>query len=259
MKPPELTPRRKRAANQPLAGDGAAPRPASRARTQRAGAARPAAAGRPAPRLYVLAGTNGAGKSSLGGALIRARGASYFNPDEAASAIRAAHPHLSQTQANSAAWQEGKRLLERAVAERLDFAFETTLGGRSMAALLERAAREGFEVRVWFAGLASPEQHLARIRSRVRHGGHDIPEADVRRRYDQSRLNLVRLLPVLTELRVYDNSAEGDPKAGQAPHPRLLLHWQGGRIAAPPVQALPATPEWAKPIVAAALKLQQGA
>lgn len=264
MKPTVVTPRRKRAANQPQAPDAPASRPAGRVRARQPGDAKAApASAAPAPRLYVLAGTNGAGKSSLGGAMIRARGAAYFNPDEAAAAIRAAHPHLSQTQANSAAWQEGKRLLEKALAERLDFAFETTLGGRSITALLERAARQGFEVRVWFAGLASPELHLARIRSRVTHGGHDIPEADVRRRYDQSRLNLVRLLPLLAELRVYDNSADGDPKAGQPPQPRLLLHWQGGHIgghiAAPAVQDLAATPDWAKPIIAAALKLQQPA
>lgn len=260
LKPTVIAPRRKRAANQPQAGDAPVSRPAGRSRARPADGPAPVPAPAvPAPRLYVLAGTNGAGKSSIGGAMIRARGAAYFNPDEAAAAIRAAHPHLSQTQANSAAWQEGKRLLQRAVDERLDFAFETTLGGRSMTGLLERAAREGFEVRMWFAGLASPDLHLQRIRSRVARGGHDIPEADVRRRYDQSRLNLVRLLPLLAELRVYDNSDEGDPKAGQAPRPRLLLHWQGGRIQAPAAAALAGTPDWAKPVVAAALKLQQGA
>ena len=114
-------------------------------------------------------------------------------------------------------------------------------------------------IRDRFCGLDSPDRHLARIRSRVTHGGHDIPEADVRRRYDQSRLNLVRLLPALAELRVYDNSSDGDPKAGQPPRPRLLLHWQGGRIAAPAVQDMAATPDWAKPVVAAALKLQRPA
>ena len=66
-------------------------------------------------------------------------GVEYFNPDQAARLIRARHPGASQTDANSAAWQEGKRLLERAIAERLTFAFETTLGGTTMTALLERA------------------------------------------------------------------------------------------------------------------------
>ena len=55
-----------------------------------------------APQIFVLAGTNGAGKSSIGGATIRLRGAEYFNPDEAAARIRATQPHLSPTQANSA-------------------------------------------------------------------------------------------------------------------------------------------------------------
>lgn len=208
------------------------------------------------PRLFVLAGTNGAGKSSIGGAMIRASGAQYFNPDEAAARIRAAQPHLSATQSNSAAWHEGKRLLQHAIAQRLDYNFETTLGGQSFARLLKQAAEAGFEVRIWYVGLASPEHHLARVRARVRKGGHDIPEADIRRRYDQSRLQLISLLPHLSELRVYDNSAEADPHQGQAPRPVLVLHWQAGQLRAPQNAAsLAATPDWAKPIVMAALKL----
>lgn len=212
------------------------------------------------PRLFVLAGTNGAGKSSIGGAVIRARGGHYFNPDEAAAAIRHAQPHLSHTQANSAAWHEGKRLLQHAIARGLDYNFETTLGGRSFAALLQDAAAKGMEVRVWFVGLASAEHHLARVKARVRKGGHNIPEADIRRRFDQSRLQLIQLLPHLTELRVYDNTDEADPHLGQAPRPRLLLHWQRlsgavGQVLHPSeTAALGDTPDWAKPVVMAALK-----
>ncbi len=212
------------------------------------------------PRLFVLAGTNGAGKSSIGGAVIRARGGHYFNPDEAAAAIRHAQPHLSHTQANSAAWHEGKRLLQHAIARGLDYNFETTLGGRSFAALLQDAAAKGMEVRVWFVGLASAEHHLARVKARVRKGGHNIPEADIRRRFDQSRLQLIQLLPHLTELRVYDNTDEADPHLGQAPRPRLLLHWQRlagavGQVLHPSeAAALGDTPDWAKPVVMAALK-----
>lgn len=213
-----------------------------------------------APRLFVLAGTNGAGKSSLGGAMIRAHGGHYFNPDEASARIRSEQPHLSATQANSAAWHEGKRLLQHAVAHGLDYNFETTLGGRSFATLLKQAAERGFEVRIWYVGLASPEMHLARVRARVRKGGHDIPEADVRRRFDQSRLQLIELLPVLTELKVFDNSHEADPHAGQAPQPRLVLHWQrlpgqAPTLLAPDAQGFASTPDWAKPLVVAALKL----
>ena len=205
-----------------------------------------------APRIYVLAGTNGAGKSSIAGAMLLRRRVEYFNPDEAARRILAANPGISQTQANGAAWHEGRRLLERAIAEQLDFAFETTLGGRTITGLLERAAAQGIEVRVWYVGLTSPALHVARVRARVAKGGHDIPEARIRERYDASRLNLIRLLPSLIELWVYDNSREADPHTGVAPEPRLVLHLRRGAIVGP--RDLSGTPEWAKAIVAAAIK-----
>src|SRR5262245_32081736 len=145
----------------------------------------------------------------------------------------ASRPRLKQAEANSAAWHQGRRLLERAIAERLNFAFETTLGGNTITGLLEQALSRGLEVRVWYAGLRSPELHIARVRTRHARGGHDIAEADIRRRYDTSRVNLVRLLPKLTELRVYDNSAESDPETGRPPQPVLVLHVQRGRIAGP--------------------------
>jgi hypothetical protein len=86
----------------------------------------------------------------------------------------------------------------------------------------------------------------------VTQGGHDIPEAKIRERYDRSRWNLIRLLPNLTELRVFDNTAESDPKKGQAPEPNLLLHWLRGRIVSK--YDLRQMPEWAKPIVQAAIE-----
>jgi predicted ABC-type ATPase len=205
-----------------------------------------------APCIYVLAGTNGAGKSSIAGAMFQAAGVEYFNPDQAARQVRDRNPGASQAEANGAAWEQGRRLLERAVAERLTFAFETTLGGKTMTALLERALAADIAVRVWYVGLATPELHVARVRARVAKGGHDIPEPQIRARYDSSRLNVIRLLPRLTELRVYDNSADADPRAGAAPEPELLLHMVRGRVVRS--CALARTPEWAKPILAAALK-----
>src|SRR5262245_47686785 len=111
-------------------------------------------------RIYVLAGTNGAGKSSIMGAMFLEQGAEYFNPDAAAQRISAANPGISQAEANSAAWHEGKRLLERAIAEKLNFALETTLGGKTITALLRKAISEGMEVRVWYVGLSSAELHI---------------------------------------------------------------------------------------------------
>ena len=208
------------------------------------------------PSIHVLAGVNGAGKSSIGGAAIREFGGEYFNPDEAARELRSANPDLTQAQANSQAWQAGKGLLEKAIAERLDFAFETTLGANTIPALLREAAQNGVDVYIWYAGLSSPELHIARVKLRVGKGGHDIPDADIRRRYEHSRLNLIALLPHLAALRVYDNSADADPATGQAPEPALVLHMEGGEILN--AEDLKNTPDWAKPIVAAALKLKPG-
>ena len=200
----------------------------------------------------MLAGVNGAGKSSLGGVAFQASGAEFFNPDVAAARLREQQPALSAEQANGLAWTLGRRGLERALADGLTYAFETTLGGNSIARLLLDGARNGAEVHVWFAGLATPELHLKRIAARVAAGGHDIPETKVRERFDASRSNLVKLMLHLASLRVYDNSVEADPRAGRKPQPVLLLQMQAGRVVThAPLRTVPA---WAKPLLAAALR-----
>lgn len=212
------------------------------------------------PSIYVIAGVNGAGKSSVAGETFRQTGADYYNPDEAARRLATANAGfpgpgltLTQTEANSAAWHEGVRLLKRAIDERLDFAFESTLGANTIPRLLREAANAGVEIYVWYVGLESPELHIARVKSRVARGGHHISEEDIRRRYQRSRLNLIELLPFLRALRIFDNSSEADPAAGQTPKPRLVLSMERGKILGP--KDLTRTPAWAKPIVAAALKL----
>ena len=206
----------------------------------------------PPPRIYVLAGVNGAGKSSIGGAMLEQAGVEFFNPDKVARQFQSTYQGISQEDANSLAWQQGRRLLQRAIDERKDFAFETTLGGNTMPALLKKAASSGIEVRIWYVGLESAELHIARVRSRVAMGGHDIPESKIRERYAQSRMRLIELMPALSELKVFDNSKEGDPQKGQAPSPKLLLHMNRGKI----VEAydLRQIPQWAKPILQAAIE-----
>lgn len=206
-------------------------------------------------RIYVIAGVNGAGKSSIGGAAFRAFGGDYYNPDEAARQLIAADPRLDPADADGAAWQQGVGLLKQAISERLDFALETTLGGNTVPRLLAEAAAQRVGICVWYAGLSSVELHLQRVRSRVRHGGHSVPEDAVRRRYERSRLNLIDLLPLVSTLRMYDNSAEADPADGRMPAPALVLHTERRKILNP--DDLPHAPDWAKPIAAVALKLAQ--
>ena len=211
------------------------------------------------PQIFVLAGCNGAGKSSIGGQALQAAGIPYFNPDlaarEAIATATALGRILTLGEANAWAWEEGVARLRRAIAQRGNYALETTLGGETIVGLLMEAATAGLAVNVWFVGLDSVELHVARVAQRVARGGHDIQRADIERRYVRSRLNLIRLLPKLNQLVVYDNSAMANADARAKTGPRLLLRWVGGAITGP--ADLSHTPAWAKPIIAATLKLDQ--
>lgn len=137
------------------------------------------------PVLYVLAGVNGAGKSSIGGHLLERAGLSWFNPDALAREI-VTDLGCSQEEANARAWEEGMQRLEDAISTGRHYAFETTLGGRSVPARIH-AATASHDVLIWFCGLSTPEQHIARVQRRVTRGGHDIPEELIRRRFQLAR------------------------------------------------------------------------
>lgn len=207
------------------------------------------------PYILVLAGVNGAGKSSVAGEGLRKAGVPWFNPDTFARE-RAVQTGMTIQDANTEAWHEGVRRLDAAISARQNYAFETTLGGNTIAAKL-RQATGSHDVLMWFCGLDSVERHIARVRQRVRHGGHDIPEKKIRQRWHRSIANLIALLPHLRQLHVYDNSAEaviGQP----VPDPRLLLWLDAGRIIHPDTpEALHNTPNWAKPIMEATLSLAE--
>lgn len=205
----------------------------------------------PVPTIAVIAGTNGAGKSSIGGARLEAARTPFHNPDAETQVLIKANPAMTSAEANALAWRIGKERLEAAIVDRQSFNFETTLGGRTIARLLVKAHDAGLRVRVWYCGLNSVELHIARVRLRVRYGGHDIPEAKIRERYDGSRSNLCAILPSVDELVLYDNSTEGDPHQGAPPQPIRLLHYRDGTI----LHLASPMPDWAKPIAAVALHL----
>jgi predicted ABC-type ATPase len=199
--------------------------------------------------IYVLAGVNGGGKSSLGGAVLREAGMVWFNPDDWSRALQAAG--RPREVADAEAWAEGQRRLKNAIATGRSFAFETTLGGRSVTATLVEAART-HDVLVWYVGLDSVARHLERVALCVRHGGHDIPAAKIRERWLGSMANLVRLVPHAAGIQVFDNSTavpEGQPLRA----PRLVAAIEAGRLRWPPPDALDRVPRWAVPVVEAAL------
>jgi predicted ABC-type ATPase len=208
------------------------------------------------PRLFVLAGVNGAGKSSVAGGMLKATGLTWFNPDSFARRLVARG--FAQDDANGQAWAFGKRKLEEAIASGLDFAFETTLGANTIPRLLAEAAAT-HDVIMIFCGLASVQMHVDRVKFRVENGGHDIPLEKIVQRWTGSRENLIGLLPHLAGLQVFDNSAtvaEGE----KLPSPILVLEMRDGRMMHPgpdSATSLAATPGWAKPMVAAALRLDR--
>jgi predicted ABC-type ATPase len=208
------------------------------------------------PFIFVLAGVNGAGKSSVGGHLLTEHGLTWFNPDSYARALMAGRPTALED-ANAAAWQFGRTQLAEAIANRRNFAFETTLGANTIPNLLIEASAT-HDVSMWYCGLVSVELHLRRVKARVAAGGHDIPEARIRERWAGSRRNLIRLLPYLARLQVFDNSVE-TARGRAIPAPILLLEMTKRRILTPDPASprqLAAIPDWARPVVEAAIRLQ---
>jgi predicted ABC-type ATPase len=164
------------------------------------------------PSVVILAGPNGAGKSTAAPALLRdALGVEEFvNADVIAR-------ELSEFDPESVAFAAGRvmRTRLRGLAERrMSFAFETTLASRSFAPWLVNLKSSGYEIHLFFLWLPSADFALERVAERVRGGGHDVPEATVRRRYSAGLQNLFSLYETLvSSWRLYDNSG---------PQPKLV-------------------------------------
>ncbi len=200
-------------------------------------------------RIQVLAGTNGAGKSSILGRNIEDLNATYLNPDLLAKSHTSQDPSISAEEANSRAWFEMVELLQRSIDNDLDFAFETTLGGSTITNLLLEASQSGTDIRVAYVGLATPDLHIERVAIRVGRGGHHVPEERIRERFVSGPLNLIRLMPSLRELWVFDNS-QSTPTGDAPAEPRLYLHMSSGSIVSS--IGIEAANEWAHPILLAA-------
>lgn len=202
--------------------------------------------------IHVLAGVNGSGKSSILGEYIRSKGGSYFNPDSYTKDLMKAAPKLSLGEAQSEAWHFGKNELTRACDTETAFAFETTLGGKTITDILLQAAKSGTRISVYYIGLKSVELNIKRVAERVERGGHDIPIEKIKKRWEDSRLNIIRLLPHLNELLIYDNSKS--VSAGESPKPELLIKIIDQKIIGGSESLIRQDfPEWAQPIAMEAI------
>jgi predicted ABC-type ATPase len=163
------------------------------------------------PHIVVVAGPNGAGKSTVAPAVLRENfGVTEFvNADTIAAGLSGLRP---EGVAISAGRLMLLRLREQTAAG-ASFGFETTLATRSFAPWLQRARRDGHRVTIVFFALPDPDMAVARVRERVRAGGHDVPEATIRRRFQRGLANLLAsYVPLADEWIVYDNSATSGPR-----------------------------------------------
>jgi predicted ABC-type ATPase len=157
------------------------------------------------PQVAVLAGINGAGKSTASQRILREamKIPLFTNADVIARGLNA-------FDVESEAGKAGRIMLEHMrelVAARRSFAFETTLSGRAYVKWLRDMKRDGYDVHLFYYWLDSADVAIRRVADRVRAGGHHIPDETVRRRYARSVENFLELYrPIVTTWQVYDNS-----------------------------------------------------
>lgn len=160
--------------------------------------------------VYIIAGPNGAGKTTFARKFLPkyAKCPYFVNADLIAQGLSPFVPRI-------AAMKAGRLVLDQIhgfAAQHVDFAFETTLAGKSYVHLLRDLKRKGYRLRVFFLWIPTPALALARIKERVAEGGHDVPAADVKRRFHRGIRNFFHSYrPLLHSWMLFDN-AGGMPR-----------------------------------------------
>jgi len=157
------------------------------------------------PRCIVIAGPNGAGKTTFAREFLpkNAGIVNFVNADLIASGLSPLRPELAARAAGRLVLAE----LDRLAKARADFAFESTLSGVGYVLRLKRWRAAGYWIEIVFLQLPSPRLALRRIAARVKQGGHDVPQADVLRRFARGWKNFQTVYrPLADAWAVYDNS-----------------------------------------------------
>jgi len=140
------------------------------------------------PTIYLIAGCNGAGKTTFAREFLpkEVKCLRFLNADEIARGLSPFDPAAGAFRAARLLLTEFRASLQR----RKTFALESTLSGRTHDGLLRRAKALGFRIHLHYLWLPNPRIAVARVRQRVKKGGHDVPAADIRRRFARSLVHL---------------------------------------------------------------------
>lgn len=154
------------------------------------------------PTLWLIAGANGVGKTTFARARIAAVSGTteFVNLDLIAQGLSPLDPKGQQIRAARYALDMARDL----IAQKVSFSLETTLSGKTHLGLIARAQAAGMAVKLLYFFVDTPEQCLTRVARRVSEGGHDVPEADLRRRFMRSLENFVAYASVCDFWRIYD-------------------------------------------------------
>ena len=162
---------------------------------------------RKAHRCIIIAGPNGAGKTTFARQFLPtdAKVIHFVNADLIAAGLAPLRPEMAALAAGRIFLKE----LDRLATERVDFAFESTLSGVTYVSRLKRWKAAGYRLEIVYLKLPSPGLALRRIAERVKQGGHDVREADVRRRFQRSWDNFGAIYrPIADVWTVYDNAGD---------------------------------------------------
>jgi predicted ABC-type ATPase len=160
------------------------------------------------PTCWIIAGPNGAGKTTFALEYLPtvAGCRRFINADLIAAGLSPLAPEQHLMAASRLFLRE---LEDCIITARQDFAFETTLSGRSYLKLIQRLQATGWRVELIYLALPSAEMSRLRVAERVAHGGHNIPEADLIRRFPRSLHNLLNVFaPKVNQVRCFMNSGE---------------------------------------------------
>lgn len=159
------------------------------------------------PNLFVIAGSNGSGKTTIAQTLLP----NYFNCNEFVNADLVA-AGIAPKDIASVAITAGKKtlgLVEQLFEDGMSFAIETTLSGRVHERMIKRAQQLGYYVILIYIWVRSPSVSISRVKSRVKLGGHFISTDDVIRRYRRGIVNLFRTyMDVCNYWAILDNSEQ---------------------------------------------------